>query len=354
MRRVLAWLMLALGLAVIAAAAFLWWASGGETDTRDVAPGEVVNAPGVTPPAPPRELRVVTFNIGYGRGPAGDYSGPWSEAEIKGHLDGIAAQLAALEADIVALQEVDLDAARSHGIDEGAYLQDKLGMAARTCVVTWQNNYIPFPYWPPSKHYGRMKSGQCVLSRWPIASSTRYRLPQPDEQPFWKNAFYLHRAIDHVEVTLAAGHTLHVYNVHLEAFNARNRQAQADALAALVAQNPSPDVLVLGDFNAPPPGAKVLRGFADEPEIDFTGDDTVARLGKSGLSDVLGLRDIYTHPADAPTRRLDYIFHGPGLAVEEAHVITQPPVQSDHLPVFARLRVLDGPTGQAPAPSAPN
>ena len=275
LRRIIRGALMLIGLVVLAAVVFLWWASGGEEDTREVAPGEIVAAAGVTPPPAPSEITVVTFNIGYGRGPAGDYAGPWTQAQITGWLDGIAAQLTAMKADIVALQEVDLDAARSHGIDEGKYLQEKLGMAARTCVVTWENNYVPFPYWPPSKQYGRMKSGQCVLSRWPIASSTRYRLPQPDEQPFWKNAFYLHRAIDHVEVTLAPGKTLHVYNVHLEAFHAGNRQQHADALAALVAKNPSPDVLVLGDFNALPPGAIVQRGFSDEPDIDFTGDDTI-------------------------------------------------------------------------------
>ena len=124
------------------------------------------------------DLRVVTFNIGYGRGPAGDASGPWSEEQIRAGLDCIAAQIRETSADLVFLQEVDFESARSHDIDEGRYLLDATALRFSSCVVTWEKNYVPFPYWPPSKHYGAMKSGQCILSHFPIVESTRHRLPQ--------------------------------------------------------------------------------------------------------------------------------------------------------------------------------
>ena len=341
----LKWLGLALGVLLLAALAFLWWASGGQTDAALVSPGALTvrpDAPGAAPAdRPPAAITAISFNIGYGRGPAGDYSGPWTREHITRHLDLIADQIRASGADLAALQEVDLDAARSHHIDQGRYLLDRLGWPGLSCVTTWENNYVPFPYWPPSRHYGAMKSGQCLLSRWPITSTTRHRLAQPESMPAFKRAFYLHRAVDHAIVALPDA-PLHVLNVHLEAFDAPNRRAQVDALAALASAAASPRLLVLGDFNALPPGTTPTRGFPDEPDNDYADsgpDGTIAAFAAAtGLREVL-LHDraVLTHPADAPTRRLDYVFHGASLALIEARALSAPPLASDHLPVVARF-----------------
>ncbi|TNF23674.1 MAG: hypothetical protein EP329_26895 [Deltaproteobacteria bacterium] len=341
--RILKWFGLLVAVVVLAAVLFLWWASGGQTDTAAVSPAQVTQVAGAPraadPAATPTALTVMTFNIGYGRGPAGDLSGPWTREHILRHLDGLAAQIADSGADLVAMQEVDLASARSHDIDEAGYLLDRLGWPARSCSVTWENNYVPFPYWPPSRHYGRMKSGQCVLSRWPIARATRYRQDKPANNPFWRNWFYLDRAIDHVVVTLGE-RELHVFNVHLEAFDAESRRTQAERLVELVGAEPSPLTVVLGDFNALPPDAPQRSGFPDEPDIDY-GDDTIARVAATpGLTEVLlGDGGALTHPADTPNRRLDYIFHRAGLTEDSARVLSEAPVWSDHLPVVARFRI---------------
>jgi len=339
--RILKWLGLALGVVIVALLSFIWWASGGQTDSAAVSPGQVTNvaaAPHAADPlAVPDHLTVMTFNIGYARGPEGDLAGPWTREHIVSDLDGLAAQISASGADLVALQEVDLASARSHDVDEGRYLLDKLGWAGLSCVVTWENNYVPYPYWPPSRHYGRMKSGQCVLARWPVASSTRYRMEKPQGNAFWRNWFYLDRAIDHVVIQLGS-RELHVFNVHLEAFDAPNRVGQADFLAGLVSAEGNPLTLVMGDFNALPPGVTPRSGFPDEPDVDY-GDDTIARVAAvPGLSEaLLATPGVVTHPADAPNRRLDYIFFRAGLVRESARVLTEPPLWSDHLPVVARF-----------------
>lgn len=320
---------------------FFFWASAGDSDDREVAPGMLLENPsGVAPPEAPAELTVLSFNIGYGRGPAGDIAGPWSEDHIRAGLDGVAAQIRTSEADLVLLQEVDLESSRSHDIDEGRYLLEASGLRHGSCVITWERNYVPFPYWPPSKHYGAMKSGQCLLSRFPIVSSTRHRLPQPEAFPWWRNRFYLNRAIDHAVVDVA-GQQWNVFNVHLEAFDAINRMEHARRLAALVgALDDRSRVVVAGDFNAPPPEATQKKGFVDEPEMDFSADETIAIARGMKLQQALPDPEAFTFPADAPTRRLDYIFYGSALTKTEARVLLPPPgPHSDHLPVWARFAI---------------
>jgi endonuclease/exonuclease/phosphatase family metal-dependent hydrolase len=330
---------------------FVLWASGGTTDHREVASFDVqvlVEASANGESFAPPDLTAITFNIGYGRGPAGDDSGPWTREHIERHLDGIAEQIRASGAHVAALQEVDMASARSRDIDEPRYLAEKLGWPNYACVLTWENNYVPYPYWPPSRHYGRMKSGQCVLARLPIRSNTRYRLPQPAKNPFYYNWFYLHRAIQVVEIEAGGGRVLEVVNVHLEAFDPDNRELQVETLKKVLEGGEPAHRVILGDFNALPPGTTKRHGFEDEPDADFRGDESMERVyGFADMTEAVtasgGAPDdpaTFTFPAQAPSRRLDYVFAGRGVRVESARVLSEPPVWSDHLPIVARLRLV--------------
>lgn len=325
-------------LVVLMVVLFLW-ASSGDSYVSVEEPGLLFTRVGDPPPTSQAELTVMSFNIGYARGPEGDLAGPWTEAEIIANLDGIAAQIENSEASIAALQEVDLAASRTHDIDEATYLLTKLGWRYGSCVVTWEKNYVPYPYWPPSRHYGRMKTGSCLLSRYPVTATTRIPLPQPD-QPFWRNRLYFQRAIDKAEL-LIGDQTWVVFNIHLEAFDQPNRHDQAEILRRAIAEVGHPRVLVMGDFNAIEENATARAGFVDEPEMDFTGDITL-RKAFEGLtfSEVFtGRTDVFTFPSVAPTRRLDYIFFTEALERLDARVLTPSPLPwSDHLPIVARFR----------------
>ncbi|GMV40820.1 MAG: endonuclease [Myxococcales bacterium] len=331
---------------LVVAALLLWWAASGTTDSRSVSPGEVHVFAGATraESGVGDELIVVGYNIAYGRGPGGDEAGPWTRDHIERTLDALAAQIEATGAHVAALQEVDLGAHRSHGIDQARYLTEKLGWSNYACALTWENNYVPFPYWPPARHYGRMKSGQCVLSRLPIRSSVRYRLPQPAANPFWYNWFYLHRALQAVTIEAGGGRVVELVNVHLEAFDVPNREAQVGILEDVLRGLETDRVVLVGDFNALPPGATRRHGFADEPDADFREDKSMARIyAMDGLREALGPAGpddpaTFTFPADAPSRRLDYLFVRPGFVVTEGRVLHDGPALSDHRGIVARLR----------------
>ena len=98
--------------------------------------------------------------------------------------------------------------------------------------------------------------------------------------------------------------------------------------------------MVLGDFNALPPGESRRDGFADEPEADFRWDTTMDEIwGRSGLVEVLASEEPRpnTFPAETPTRRLDYLFSPDVFSVQEARVMSDALV-SDHRGIFARLK----------------
>jgi endonuclease/exonuclease/phosphatase family metal-dependent hydrolase len=359
--KTVAWIALsAIALLLVAAAIGLFWASRGQRP----AAGEIrVQDPATAPPAssPPRELVVATWNIGFGGGPDGMPTDRHDAASVRARLDAIALALRegtatrlgwrfrrSLEgstpgpADLVFLQEVDRPSDRSGGIDQFAYLADAVGLPYACFVTTWNLNWLPYPSWPPSRHLGRIHSGQAILSRYPIRDCTRVELPQPDEYPRWYRRFFLHRSLQ-VATIDAGGRALTAVNVHLEAFSQPNREDQATRLRDLVAGLEGP-LVVAGDFNAPPPHASRKAGFTDE-DIDFTTDATIARFLDGGdLRECLDDPDAagpesltFTFPARAPTRRLDYVFFR-GLAGVALTGVDPVDPASDHLPVWTTLR----------------
>lgn len=340
------WLLTVLAALVVAALLFLWWASGPGIGP-EVGEFPLDPAPaGFFPGDAPESLKILGFNVAYGRGPKDDLGDLRSGTEIRDYLGRLAAFIKASGADIAVLQEVDFASSRTNFIDEAAFLSRESGLPHCARITTWTNRYIPYPYWPPSQHYGRTVSGQCVLSRFPLRQNLRYVLPQPEANPWFYNLFYLHRSIQRVDVLVGGGRSLRVFNVHLEAFDVPNKMNQARMLLDRVAREGTTHSLVLGDFNAVPPEAMRKHGFSDEPETDLRGDQTIAVLrGLEGYSEAVEVAgserpegQFLTFPAEAPNRRLDYLFFSDaGFSVREARVAREAGAISDHLPVFAEL-----------------
>jgi endonuclease/exonuclease/phosphatase family metal-dependent hydrolase len=344
--------LLALGLVLLvtsaAAVVFAWWASTGwDGDGPEAARRAwILPSTAVVPRDPPSELRVMSWNIAFGGGLHGEPTTLHGRESVEAALAGIAEHVRAVDPDLLFLQEVDRPSKRSGDVDQLSYLIDALGYKYACFVTTWRVNYLPFPYWPPSRQLGGVHSGQAILSRFPITACERQPLPQPPENPSWYNRFFLHRSIQKAEVAIGGGRSLSAVNLHLEAFSNGNRQEQARIATAAVdgwTQAASdPLVIVAGDLNAVPGNAAVKTGFADE-DIDFTGDETVAlvRGGRSALRDVflddapeLAERASFTFPASAPTRRLDYVLYA-GFGASSAREVLPGASVSDHLPLVA-------------------
>ena len=234
-----------------------------------------------------RTVRVATYNIHRGRGLDG-----------RTRISRIAAVLAAIDADIVALQEVVGASPMRPG--QAAELGAALAMG-------W--------VMAPTRHLRTALFGNVVLSRFPVRQHLQFDLTWKTCEP---------RACQRVDVALD-DHTLHFYNVHLGT-SLMERRHQAARLATLVHDRRvvGPKI-VLGDFN------EWARGLA----TDVLGQ----RLQSVDLR--THLRRRRTYPGFFPILHLDHIYFEGQVEVLRVALPQDrmAKMASDHLPLVADLRI---------------
>ncbi len=103
----------------------------------------------------PQCIRVVSYNIHHG-----------TTADERPSLLQIASVLAQLDADLVSLQEVDMNLPRSQRVRQAAMLARALDMG-----------YV----FGEAMQYGTGKYGNAVLSRFPIKNYHNHRMPDSSE-----------------------------------------------------------------------------------------------------------------------------------------------------------------------------
>src|SRR4029434_2931140 len=176
-----------------------------------------------------KSLKIVTYNIGYASGEKNNRPLTLTREEVLENLRAMTQVLKELKPDLLLLQEVDFQSARTFGIDQMDFISRALCFHYGAYVVTWNKRYLPWPYWPPRAQFGRMVSGQAVLSRFPIEKQELFQFPKPSSNPFWYNWFYLNRIVQKLIVKWGDD-TFAVFNVHLEAFDSKTRLDQAEKL----------------------------------------------------------------------------------------------------------------------------
>ncbi|GGC23736.1 endonuclease [Parapedobacter defluvii] len=268
---------------------------------------------------------ILTYNIGYLSGMTNNEAVKREQSLFDGNLQKARNLLADLSPDVVCLQEIDYGSSRSYQVDQEETLADTIyPFVAR--AVNWDKRYVPFPYWPPSMHFGKVISGQSILSKFPMWGHSVDTLAAVASAPFYYRAFYLNR-LAQVAKLLIQGSEVIVINVHLEAFDRDTRDQHTHAVLQLYQQysNQYPTVMV-GDFNSSP----------DEVNPTIS---TMLRenLGTVDLGNVFKIP--YTYSSDNPTSRLDYIFYNDALELVTGRVVTEAGQISDHLPVWAVFRL---------------
>jgi endonuclease/exonuclease/phosphatase family metal-dependent hydrolase len=184
-------------------------------------------------------------------------------------LSAIAAELRAMQADVVALQEVDVRTRRTGFVDEPVVLASTLGFHhAFAASIKWDEGDY----------------GLAVLSRWPLAAVRRHRLDAPSgAEP---------RIV--LEVTVCAGgRPLRLFNHHADG-RRLSRESGFSLLRGLVQAHVGYGLLLAGDFNEPPDGPGV-RGLVDAGLVDLDAEANSSTADGGRIDYLL---------ADAPIARL--------------------------------------------------
>lgn len=331
-----------IGLLLIGFVFILWYAVGGQLPKE--AQLEVSEASVVDPAPPPLELTIVSYNIGHGQGikeQAWDYR---DEKLTLKHLDLLGEAVKQMDADIILLQEVDIDSSRTFHINQIEFLRERTGHKYYACANVWEKKYLPFPYWPPNHHLGAIKAANCVLSRFPLSNHYRLIFDKPKSNPFWYNLGYIDRGIQRVDVTVGEK-KLAVLNIHLEAWDIPTREDQIKKTLEYMKKQDLP-IILGGDFNTVLPDAPFKNNFSDDAKTDYALENTFTWLFKAEPklvkpelhSQDKNIFDLYTFPSDQPSRRLDHIFLlGKNLSFASFRVVKEAGVASDHLPVLAKI-----------------
>lgn len=320
------------GLPSVAILTFYRWGSASSFPTQRYA--EIVSYRQGSQDEPSRRevFTVVTYNIGYLSGLTNNQPLVRSRPLFETNQQTALQALQKLDPDIIGLQEIDLGAKRSFQIDQAQVIARGLELGQGAIAINWDKNYVPFPYWPPTAQFGKVLSGQAILSRYPIQKTTRIVLEKVESKPAYYNAFYLDRLAQVAQVALN-GRPIIVINVHLEAFDAPTRLNQTQVVRDL-AEGYARDypVLLMGDFNSAVNRADE-RDRASVRLIAQSADFTpVVPIDQWGT-------DSATFPSDQPRYKLDYIFYTPKtLEKMDAQVVSAAQQASDHLPLMMQFR----------------
>lgn len=357
--RALKWIGLLVGLSSIAIALFYLWASASTQDPQKAA--QIVSyAPegglneGVTLDLE-QGYTLVSYNIGYLSGLANNTTERMEQSFYEENQKRAIAAIQSVNPDIVAFQEIDFGAKRSYEVNQAEAIAQAIGLYNGAIAINWNKNYVPFPYWPLSAQFGKMLSGQAVLSKsdFPIEENRRFVLEQVADKPFFYKAFYLDRLAQATQIELPAQssadelpkRTLIVINVHLEAFSEQTRINQTQFVRELAEDYAQTHpVIVVGDFNSALDRPSFISATGEtHQETQFSIKEMLASKQLAPAvpqSDWNG--ENVTFPSDTPQYRLDYMFYTPNtIEVLETSVIEAAGESSDHLPISMRFRLKD-------------
>ena len=124
---------------------------------------------------------VITYNIGYLSGMTNNLPVERSKNLFTENMLALQRFLDKREADIVLFQEIDFESKRSFGVNQFEEIAGGIGFSQGVYAVNWDKQYVPFPYWPISAHFGEILSGQAVIANSKLLSNDRVVLPRSTE-----------------------------------------------------------------------------------------------------------------------------------------------------------------------------
>jgi len=268
---------------------------------------------------------IITYNIGYLSGMTNNLAVEKPRSLFEQNLNKVIYELKKTDADILAFQEIDYDSKRSYHVNHQNEIA-KLGYHFTGQNINWDKKYLPFPYFPFSMHFGKVISGQSVLSKYTILGQERIALQRDQSNPFYYDSFYLDRLAQIVKIKIQ-DKILVLINVHLEAYNSETRAQQMQKVKDLYLKYylDFPTIL-LGDFNS-------------DINVPDASIKLLLKLPNTGCAALESSKPQNTFNSQSPTERLDYILYNKDYIEEvNAKVLDRFQQASDHLPLLMKFK----------------
>lgn len=217
------------------------------------------------------EYSIITYNIGFAAYTpdfgffmdGGTESRAASKESVERVMGEICEFLQQQNADFLMVEEVDVDATRSHHVDQWSRLIWALEGYETAFAVNYDSPYLFYPVWEP---HGKSLAGMLTASRYAMTAAKRVELPI--EENFYK-FLDLDRCYTVSRVPVENGRELVLYTVHLSAYTSDGTVA-TEQLKLLLADMQSEYekgnyVVCGGDFNKDMPGdSSVIFGVSGE------------------------------------------------------------------------------------------
>lgn len=269
---------------------------------------------------------IITYNVGYLSGMTNNLPFEKSKSLFTDNMKALKSNLNTVNPDVIAFQEIDFDSDRSFNINQSIEVS-KLGYMNDAQTINWDTHYVPFPYGRPSVHFGKVISGQSLVSKFPINYHKTYTLKRVESMPFLKDAFYLDRLAQVVSLEIE-DQLVYVINVHLEAFDKPTRETHLNTVIDLYNTYATTyPTILLGDFNSNPTNrASVILKLLNKTDVGCAGFN-LERIEN-------------TYNSRNPSKRIDFIFYNTNKIQEvSGRVLTAFGEISDHLPVEMRFKL---------------
>ncbi len=297
-------------------------------------------------------MTVLSWNVGYaGLGRNEDFfmdggknSKPAESGVVYAYLDGIMKTIREQAPDLVLLQEVDADSARTYEIDERPYLETDMDNTA--FALNYSCPFVPVP-WPP---IGKVNSGLFTMTQdLKIESAERLSLPCPFTWPLRIANLKRCLLVSYLPVE-GSDRQLVLVNLHLEAYDdGAGKIAQTNQLRDFMEDEYAKGNYVIagGDFNQVFPGS--LAQYPNRHEKQWTPgvlDETLLPEGWTLAYDLSTptcrlLNQPYDPSDTAGTQHyvIDGLILSPNVELLAVETVDAGFVNSDHNPVKALVQL---------------
>lgn len=302
------------------------------------------------------KLRILSWNIQYSGSrkykffyDGGKAVSP-AKKDVEATMAAIVKAVKKYNPDIILWQEIDRNSARTHYVDQLKKFLADLSYPCWASTPYHRSVYVPTP---AHQHMRRVDMHLAVFSRYPIKRATRHALPMLKES-FIRRAFNLKRAVLEVEIPMAEGGSLILFDTHFSAFSYGDgtMAKQVNKLSSLMeaAEKAGNPWLASGDLNLLPPGFDPKKNLPKK-EADYypSPDKNPVQALYKKWTPALKVADYNKSPKTYntyvmygeknPDRWIDHTFVGSKTQVLQYKVLQEFIQISDHMPVLLDVKL---------------